>query len=215
MLTGASWVRNMVLPVMPPAAPTLIIAAATTPLFCTLAVWLFPYASVAGTLACEPKVARKTPGALLVHCFWLRSKFNERTKIADTWSLAIQNNEVSNQRNQRLRTQDWPAHLDLIGDPGHCKRSKYGEDVGRRGQELSFDIGEAHALTKNYGREIGERVDRRRCDEVLNAARQSQYLEKQCKDTDRPTIRQPSNPGAYEDSALKWATPSVCRPSPD
>lgn len=42
------------LPAIPPHAPNEIIAAATTPFFSALPVWLLPYAKVAGIFAWQP-----------------------------------------------------------------------------------------------------------------------------------------------------------------
>lgn len=92
------------------------------------------------------------------------------TDVPAGWWSAIENYNKSNDSDCILEAENRPSHLDLIRYPRSSNATDDSKDIGRRGQELSLCVVEAHPIHKDNGREEGERVYTRSCDEILECA---------------------------------------------
>lgn len=93
-----------------------------------------------------------------------------QAKVAHAGGLGVEDDEEADDGDEGLEVEDDPAQADFVGDVGGGDGGYDGEDVGGRGEELGFGVGEAHAFAEDDGFEEGEGVDGGGGDEVVDGA---------------------------------------------
>lgn len=97
----------------------------------------------------------------------------EQSKISHSRWSSIEHDEKTDDRSERLNVEDRPAKTLFIGNPRRSETGDDGEDVGWRGEELGFDVGESETFAQDDGGEEGEGVAAAGDDEVVDAVEEN------------------------------------------